>query len=80
MSVETLQQFLGWCTAINVALLVVVALMVGPMRGAIQGIHARMFGLSEDDLKRAYFQYVAQYKIAVITFNLVPYLALVMMA
>ena len=79
MSSETLQQFLGWCTAINVALLAVTTLAAGPLRGAVQGIHARMFGLSEDDLKRAYFQYVAQYKIAVIVFNIVPYIALLMM-
>jgi Family of unknown function (DUF6868) len=39
-----------------------------------------MFGLSEADLSRAYFQYLAQYKIAIFVLNLVPYVALEFMA
>lgn len=35
-----------------------------------------MFGLSQDDLSRAYFQYLAQYKIAIFVLNIAPYLAL----
>jgi len=79
ISVETLREFLGWCTAINIAMLSFATIFAGPLRGAVQGIHAKMFGLSEEDLTRAYFQYVAQYKIATIVFNVVPYIALVMM-
>jgi hypothetical protein len=44
--------------------------------GPIKRLHAKMFGLSEEDLSRAYFQYLAQYKIAIFVFNLAPYLAL----
>ena len=80
ISTETLREFLGWCTAINVAMLLIATIFAGPMRGAIQGIHAKMFALSEEDLALAYFQYVAQYKIAILVFNLAPYLALVMAA
>ncbi len=76
-SLETLREFLGWCTVINMGVLIIVAIFAGPLRGAIAGIHAKMFGLSEADLSRAYFQYLAQYKIAVLIFNLVPYIALV---
>tara|TARA_B100002003_G_scaffold78069_1_gene73067 strand:- start:284 stop:469 length:186 start_codon:yes stop_codon:yes gene_type:complete len=61
-------------------MLLIVSMFAGPMRGLIQGMHTRMFGLSEEDLSRAYFQYVAQYKIAILVFNLVPYLALVVAA
>ncbi len=80
ISAETLREFLGWCTVINGAMLLIVSMFAGPMRGLIQGMHTRMFGLSEEDLSRAYFQYVAQYKIAILVFNLVPYLALVVAA
>jgi hypothetical protein len=34
-----------------------------------------MFGLGEADLSRAYFQYLAHYKIAILVFNLIPYVA-----
>ena len=39
-------------------------------------IHGRMFGLDEPSLMRSYFQYLALYKIAILVFNLVPFLAL----
>ena len=79
-SLETLRAFFGWCTVINMGILIFASIVTGPMRGAIFGIHARMFGMSEADLPRAYFQYLAQYKIAIFVFNLVPYIALVIIA
>jgi hypothetical protein len=50
------------------------------MRGTIAKIHSKLFGLDEKDLGRAHFQYLAQYKIAVIVLNIAPYLALKIMA
>ena len=79
-SLETLTAFFGWCTAINIGLLTIAAVFLGFMRVPISQIHAKMFGLNEADLSRAYFQYLAQYKIAIIVLNLVPYIALKMMA
>ena len=79
-SMETLRSFLGWCSAINIGLLCVTALILVPLRGPISKLHAGMYGLNETDLSRAYFQYLAQYKIAIIVFNLVPYIALRVMA
>ena len=75
-SIETLAAFLGWCTAINMGMLILASILLGLMRGSISKIHARMFPLDEADLSRAYFQYLAQYKIAFVIFNLVPYIAL----
>jgi hypothetical protein len=49
-------------------------------RGAISRIHGKMFGLEAADLSRAYFQYIAQYKVAIIVFSLTPYIALKFMA
>ncbi len=79
-SLETIRAFLGWCTVINMGLLIIAAIVAGPMRGVVSRIHAKMYGLSEVDLARAYFQYLAHYKIAIFVFNLVPYIALVIIA
>lgn len=76
MSLETLTSFLGWCTVINFGILIIAALGIIAMRASIGSIHASMFKLAEADLSNAYFQYLANYKILVIVFNLVPYLAL----
>ncbi len=79
-SLETLTTFFGWTTVINFVLLGVSSIMVIAMRGSISRIHGRMFGLESADLSRAYFQYIAQYKIAIIVFSLTPYIALKLMA
>jgi len=75
-SLETLVTFLAWCTTINLAGLVLTSLLLMAFRRPVAGLHAGMFGLSEADISRAYFQYLAQYKIAFVVFNLAPYLAL----
>ncbi|KUJ73025.1 hypothetical protein AVO41_00295 [Thiomicrospira sp. WB1] len=80
MTMETLTEFFGWASVINVAILLLSTLSVIAFRGAITGLHARLFGLDETDLGRAYFQYLAQYKIAIIVLNIAPYFALKLMA
>ena len=79
-SLGTVTTFFGWTTVINFVLLVVSTIMVIAMRGSISRLHGRMFGLQSADLSRAYFQYIAQYKIAIIVFSLTPYVALKLMA
>ena len=79
-SLETIITFFGWTTVINFVLLFFSSIMVITTRGAISRIHGKMFGLESADLSRAYFQYIAQYKIAIIVFSLTPYVALKFMA
>lgn len=79
MGIETLTTFLGWCTVINGGMLILASLTVVSMRGTISGIHGRMFGLSEAIAAHEYFRYLAEYKIMIFIFNLVPYIALKIM-
>ena len=78
-SLEAVTTFFGWTTVINIVLLFASTIMVIAMRGSISALHGRMFGLESVDLSRAYFQYIAQYKIAIIVFSLTPYVALKLM-
>ena len=80
LTIETLTEFLGWATVINICFLFLVSISVMLMRNSMISLHGRMFGLDSVDLSRAYFQYIAQYKIAVFIFSLVPYIALKIIA
>ena len=80
MTIETLTELLGWVSIINIAILLFSTLALIAMRGVITKIHSSLFGLDEKDLGRAYFQYLAQYKIAIIVLNITPYLALKIIA
>ena len=80
MTTEALTELLGWASAINIALLMFSTFMLIVIRQFITKIHSKLFGLDEKDLGRAYFQYLGQYKIAVIVLNIAPYFALKMIA
>ena len=80
MTTEALTELLGWASVINIAILIFSTVMLIAMRGFVTVIHSKLFGLDEKDLGRAYFQYLAQYKIAIIVLNIAPYLALKIMA
>ena len=79
-SLEAITAFFGWTTVINFVLLIVSSITVIAARESIARLHGRMFGLESADLSRAYFQYIGQYKIAIIVFSLTPYIALKLMA
>ena len=76
MDINTLTTFLGWCSVINIALLTLSTLALMGLRKAIATIHARMFGVESSALPIVYMQYLAHYKILILVFNLVPYIAL----
>ena len=80
MTIPELTELLGWATVINLIFLIVSSLFVTFLRSTAVQIHSKIFGLKEEDLLRAYFQYLAQYKIVVLVFFLVPYLALKIMS
>ncbi len=76
MDLALLTAFFGWMTLINVALLAISAALLTLGRGWVGGLHARISGLEQGELDRLYMSFLAQYKIAVLMLNLVPYLAL----
>lgn len=76
MTIDALTTFLGWCTVINIGVLVFTTIILTIMRGPVSGIHSKLFGLDPSALPAAYFQYLGNYKIAIFIFNAVPYIAL----
>ncbi len=76
MTLEAAQTFFGYCSLINAGILVFSSIKIVLIRKWASKIHGRMFNMSETEISRAYFQFLAQHKLAFIVFNLVPYLAL----
>ena len=75
ISIDTLREFLGWCTVINIVILLIATIFIAFARDTITKIHSKLFKLSDVDLSHAYFQFLGQYKLAIYVFNLVPYIA-----
>ena len=79
-SLQAVTTFFGWMTVINFVFLAVTTIAVVAMREFITRLHGKMFGMDPEDVSRDYFRYIAQYKIAIIIFSLVPYIALRLMS
>ena len=79
-SLESLAAFFGWCTVLNYGLLIFMSLIVMTMRGTMTSMHSRLFGVSEADLPRCYFQVLAHYQSLILAFSLAHYVALKLMA
>jgi len=79
VTLQQLTELLGWSTVINMGILLLAFFAVTSLKGIIIPIHNKLLGMGEADLTRAYFQYLANYKIVVLVFNLTPYVALKIM-
>ncbi len=75
-TIETFTTFMAWCTLINIGILMFSVLMLVTFKHSIAKIHGKMFNIEPGDLYPIYFKYLGYFKIAVIVFNLGPYLAL----
>jgi hypothetical protein len=68
--------FFGWMSAINIGLLVFSTLCIVLLKEKITPLHAKLFKLEEAYVNRAYFKFLAHYKLIIIVFNIVPYFTL----
>ena len=78
-TLESLREFFGWCAAINMIILVFVSVVLTAFKTPLTKVHGAITGLETKSLNKAYFNYMANYKIATVVFCLAPYLALKIM-
>ena len=79
-TIEIVKDFLGWCSIINISILMFSAIFIIIAEKMALNIHHKLFNVDNNYLRKAYFQYLAQYKIIIIVFNIVPYFALKIMS
>jgi hypothetical protein len=79
MNMDQLREFFGWCTVVNFGLLMVYTVAILGAGRWIAGMHGRLFHLPEGELLKAYYHYLAVYKLLVLALNFAPWLALVIM-
>jgi hypothetical protein len=76
MNVEFARSFLGWCTIINYTILIVWFIAFMAARDSLHRLHQRWFRLSNEQLDAVHYGGMAIYKLGIMLFNLVPYIAL----
>ena len=79
MPIETLQEILGWCSLINMGLLLWWFLAFVFAHDWIYGLHSRWFRMSVEQFDAIHFGAMGIMKIMIFVFNLVSYLVLRLM-
>ena len=79
MNIETICEFLGWCTIINYGLMILAFLKVYALRNTLAQFRQELFGLDEESVRRLQGQFFVNYQLVIIVFTLTPYIALSIM-
>ena len=76
MDIAALKAFFMWCTIINFALLIFSSIMCTFVADWVYQIHGKWFSISRETFNVAIYSFIGLYKILIIVFNLVPWIAL----
>ena len=76
MTLQTVRAFLLWCSIINMGMLMLWFLMFSLAHDWIHRMHSKWFALSREKFDATHYLAMALFKTAVLMFNIVPYIAL----
>ena len=76
MNIQKLTAFFMWCTIINGCLLVLTFILGTIGLDLVASIHGRFFQISREVLNVVYYSFLGLFKIVWLLFNVVPYIAL----
>ncbi|MDY0165367.1 MAG: hypothetical protein RBS80_02425 [Thermoguttaceae bacterium] len=76
MDLQTARAFFMWCTVINAALLAWSFLVCAYAGNWIYRMHSKWFPMPRETFNVVIYSFIGVYKVFVIVFNAVPYLAL----
>ena len=76
MDIQTLTTFFMWCTIINLGLLILTSLVCIFLADFSYRMNNMFFSISREAFNIGLFSFIALFKIFVIVFNIVPYIAL----
>ena len=76
MDIQKLTAFFKWCTIINIVLFIFSVLFLIAAPDFVHGVHGQLFNLSREAFDVIIYSFLGLYKIFILVFNLVPYIAL----
>lgn len=76
MTLETLRAMLAWCALINLVILLIWGVFLRWAHGWVYGIHRQWFPIPVERFDAIHYGAIAAFKLGILLFNLVPYIAL----
>ncbi len=76
MTIELMRAALGWCSVINIGILLWWFAWFALAHDWIYRVHGKWFNLSRENFDWVHYAAMAFFKLCIIFFNLIPYFAL----
>lgn len=76
MDIHTLIQFFMWCTIINFGVLLFLTLIYMLIPNLVYRLQSRWIPISRETFDIIFYSFIGFFKVVVLVFNLVPWLAL----
>ncbi len=76
MDLSTLQTFFGWCTLINIGLLMFASIMLILLNNFVYRIHSKWFPMPRETYNAIVYSFLGVYKLMIWVFALVPWVSL----
>ncbi|MBM4277317.1 MAG: hypothetical protein FJ130_05445 [Deltaproteobacteria bacterium] len=80
MDIQTVRTFFMWCTIINGGLLIFSFLTCAYAREWVYRMHGKWFPMPRETFDVVIYGFIGIMKVFVLMFNLIPYIALVIIA
>jgi len=76
MDIQTVTSFLKWCVVINGSLLIWWTLACSFMPDTVYRLQSKWFPITRDQFNLAMYAFLGLFKVMFLVFNLVPFIAL----
>ncbi len=80
MDIQLVIRFFMWCTLLNVGLLLLSFLGFVVAGDFIYRMHSKWFPMSRETFNTVFYSFIGFYKILVFVFNLIPWIALLLVS
>lgn len=80
MDFKNLKSFLMWCTIINLVLLALTAIIGIIGLDFVYSVHGKLFQIPRETFSVVYYSFFGFYKIVWLVFNVVPYIAVLIIS
>jgi hypothetical protein len=76
MTLETIRAVVAWCSVINLGLLLLWVLFIWLFNDWIYRLHSKWIQISKEQFNAMHYGGMGLFKMGILLFNLVPYLAM----
>ncbi len=76
MDIQLLTRFFMWCTILNVGLLFLTFLIFTVAGDFVYRMHGKWFSMRRETFNVVFYSFIGLYKVLVYVFNIIPWVAL----